>query len=128
MSEFRKVAGKGEFLSPGVPGVGKRLADERIDESDIKQTKARRTDWNSLNKPSKSRTDVSDIDIDDDISSIDSNNVYSTLPRNSSGNENFRSLRTNKNKNSNIAKQVPPPITVFQPQRNSEFYKKHCSK
>ena len=62
------------------------------------------------NNTSKSKTDILDFDMDD-ISSLDSNNVYNTLPRNSSGNENFKPRRDfTKNQ---TAKQFPPPITVF---------------
>lgn len=108
------MSGTGEFLSPSIPGGGKRSAGEQAEDSNTKITaKIRRTEWNILNKTSKSKTDVSDadVDMDDDISSVDSNNVYNTLPRNSAGNENFKSRRDN---NKNVkAKQVPPPITVF---------------
>lgn len=74
-SEF-KVPKDGNFFSPAASGGGKRTAGR--DQDDPKSTiKVRRTDWNTKNKQSKSKSTLSDIDIDDDISSIDSNNPYS---------------------------------------------------
>ena len=56
------------------------------------------------------------MEIEDDISSIDSNNLYYNLLQNSTGNENFEIRRTNNTKkNISIPKKQspPPPITVF---------------
>ena len=64
----------GEFLSPAVPGGSKRTADRDQDDPII-TSKLRRTDWNTMNKQSKSKSTTSDIEIDDDISSVDSRDV-----------------------------------------------------
>ena len=107
-----KVHKDGEFLSPAVLGGSKRTADRDQDDPII-TSKLRRTDWNTMNKQSKSKSTTSDLEIDDDISSVDSNNLYSSLPRNSSGNEIFETRRTRTIISKKTTKQLPPPITVF---------------
>ena len=113
---------EGEIISPGTPGGVKRTA---VESREALGTKVGRTELNTMNiKKSKSKygtsrsTDIiSDMEIEDDISSIDSNNLYYNLPQNSTGNENFEIRRTNNTKKK---------IVLFQ-KNNRHHHQLQCS-